>query len=481
MKIIYLLLILNLFACASKTKNPTVISIEDNFRWQQSILEQECLSGEKARCPKLIRTLYFLEGANKAIEYSSKQCRLGKPVFCYSQALVEYAEGDVDSSLKKFETLCNQGEEYSCYFLGSRQVRQTFKTSKIGNHYLRNGCLSGDVKSCVLEFSLKPDKEKDIREFHRIQQLILASKNKESSLGIAHTYSLKPEQRKKSFKLHCEAGDIDSCFYMNWSDNQKEKESKEAISQNYCDKGSKFACNFARWFEYEKRNLEASKVYAEKACLKNELDSCLTLANYDFEKKDYFNAEFIYRIGCIEADIKSCYGLGYLNDRKNEFEEAKKYYRVACDLGSIPGCLRLSYLEGKAKRVEESAKYALMACELGNGVACYTYGIKLHKEKKQNARKYFSKSCDTSSSHGCFGMCLLEAEDKNLLESKKNYIKACKLSSDKDCREFRDKKAEDLPFSTDEMKQKCHYDPDKPWWFWPTVIGLSALAGQAVQ
>jgi hypothetical protein len=76
---------------------------------------------------------------------------------------------------------------------------------------------------------------------------------------------------------------------------------------------------------------------------------------------------------------------------------------------------------------------------------------------------------------------MIKAEEKNLSQSKEYLIKTCKISNSEFCRKYKGKTANDVELSLSDLKNTCHYDPDKPWWFWASIVGVGVLTGRLAQ
>src|SRR5690606_16402561 len=98
------------------------------------------------------------------------------------------------------------------------------------------------------------------------------------------------------------------------------------------------------------------------------------------------------------------------------------------------------------------------------------------EKKKKKAKEYFKKSCNTENMYGCLGLCLSHIEIGDIESAQKNYMKACEndekglLTCDRVSEIKSNKK-----ISKEDLKAKCHYDPDKPWWYWAGIVSLGVL------
>lgn len=240
------------------------------------------------------------------------------------------------------------------------------------------------------------------------------------------------------------------------------------------------ACSFKCDADKADGNIEAANISCSKACIKEDINSCTDLGKISHNSKNNNDAIFYFKLSCLLSDTDGCHMLSYVHETNEKKEDAINPLKVLCDVGNVYGCNRLAVLKGSNGNLKESTKYSLASCEFNNGTGCFSYGIYLHKEQKPEAEKYFLKGCDLENGNSCLGQCLVEAEKGNTEKSKEFLIKACSQSESAVCNEFHNKKPSELNLSNEKLKNLCHYNPDKPWWYWATAVGVGILAGKVI-
>ena len=152
---------------------------------------------------------------------------------------------------------------------------------------------------------------------------------------------------------------------------------------------------------------------------------------------------------CEVGNVRACYdvGLSYKtgNGVEKNYAKAEKFFLIACEGGDYVGCnsLGLLYVQGRGMKVNHKKAdiFWEKACKGGIVRGCYNLGVSYRNNKKfSEAIKIFTKVCNDNDAKGCIELANMYyyglGSQKNLLEAKKFYKKACELGNKRGCKYY---------------------------------------------
>jgi TPR repeat protein len=120
---------------------------------------------------------------------------------------------------------------------------------------------------------------------------------------------------------------------------------------------------------------------------------------------------------CAKSDKVACLRVAIQKEKEGELTSSKRFSKKACDLGYDRACYQLAKLLNDEGSSEAPGMF-LNLCERNEAEACASYGIRIAKSgNKEDALKYFNKSCELKCALGC-------AAAGKLLYDKKDFREA---------------------------------------------------------
>lgn len=487
MKIIFnVLTVILLYSCASNkvTNHMNILQSAEEAKNQK--YQKECNEQVNYGCKDYIKSLYNSGKIKEAYSLALDSCNLNKKEGCATVGNLYSYDGEMTKALEYYQKGCELKDGLSCSLLAYHYYEND--KLDLAMKFASDGCFKEYMGGCNLKLILlreNNDKEAVNNFIKIISEECKKMKKPETCFfeGMS-LYKDKPEVAKKIIKEVCEKDKLDkaciSNFYLSIKDNDKSIDIYKKTCSEYHDGD---ACFYLARVQEKAGNYEAKIQFAEKACEYGEAKGCDYIGSVKYAEKNYLAAERYFRIACNLHNQNACMYLGLSLGFLGKRDEEIKFLEKGCYLKNPVSCAQLVIEYSKNKDDLKSEGAAQRSCDLENGFGCYSLGVKKHKEQKSDeSLVYFNKSCDQLNKFGCLGVCLINSERGNLEIAKKNYLKACELN-DTDvltCSMASDIKS-NKDISANELKNKCHYDPDKPWWFWASLVALGALGASSAK
>lgn len=476
---IYLMITLS---CAS---NEITRDVDEFSSYQKEILPSEklkCENGDAGSCNIYLRGLFIQDKKEEAKEYSLKLCeKMGIDKCFYLGNYFAY-NAEMDKARGTYERACKEKDYIACSIINGLEKR---KASKDDVKLFRQKCYEEDSRACSIYYLHVRDNELKFKEFKDYISKT-CKQNKDPYfcyLDYAYHYKSNPDLYFNKIQALCERSNLELACMM--AARGKKQESRVEIlegQKRMCEQLSSKSCYYYGQEQMKMDNTRLATSYMNRACVLGDANGCNYLGNTYFDKRNYLAAKGYYYSGCLRNDGGSCRMLGHvLYHLGDDYNEYMKYFKKSCNLKHGLSCLIVGNEYSKNDNIDTANTYLEKSCGVGSSNGCIAYGLNLYKSKKvKEANKQFSKSCSLQNVEGCYLKCMSSAELSNYDETVSSYRKACVMSENSYKCSLIDNLDNNEKISLSDIKNKCHYDPDKPWWLWVGFGVLGALTGAAI-
>jgi TPR repeat protein/uncharacterized protein YecT (DUF1311 family) len=259
------------------------------------------------------------------------------------------------SEKSKMTGLCEKGDKEACAWVEHYSLCDNGKSGNIqACEWLKakENCDKNDNKGCMLFgeywYSGTNNTSQDMEIATKYFRKGCSGQEKETCYNIAKELSTKIESvigAALFFKLSCENGISDACFYYgimllqsktiraDIGDKLADSEGTKMIRES-CDKGSAKGCSFAGDIS---KNADEEKAYREKGCELGGIISCALLSNYYAKDPDKV-ISILKKQDSYKKDKIFFYIVG------TRYENMRDYLK-SCESISIPGYWRVAAID----------------------------------------------------------------------------------------------------------------------------------------